>query len=287
MSINAVCVKRASSVVTMQLALWALFLVAATAQELPVHRTAYDVDDNVWGHEQSHRRTGRVVGGGQAARGQFKHVAYVNVEDTTACGAALLNSKWLLTAGVCLSGYMKWVVYLGIADLTTSDDYSLVFQSNTRLEHPGLNTDSKLHNIGLIYVPSKVNYNDYIQPVQLPRYADVDSTFEGVDVMVSGWGAQATGGAAPGVLWYAYFQPVTICSPAWSYCGVGRYNEAICSGDFGSPMQRAEADGNYTVVGVASFIQGTTTCEGATSGFVMVAAYLDWLARHTGLGIRP
>ncbi|XP_049947943.1 collagenase-like [Schistocerca serialis cubense] len=255
-----------------------------------VENSRSDYTDFAWGDSAADGaavRTGRIVGGGAAARGQFPFAAYVNVAGTTACGAALITDGWLLTAGQCIYSYMEWTIYLGVIDLVTTDDYSVVIVTNSGLEHPGYDATTLRHNIGLLSVPGRVFFNQYVTPAALPRYSDVDSTFEGVDVMVTAWGAQATGGAAAQTMWYAYFQPVAICSPAWSYCGIGRYNEAICTGDFGSPMQRAESTGNYTLVGVASFIQGTTTCEGATSGFTMVAAYLDWINRHTQLEILP
>ncbi|XP_046988524.1 chymotrypsin-like [Schistocerca americana] len=197
---------------------------------------------------------------------------------------ALINSHPIFTLW---DWFSKWWVYLGVEDLSTSDDYAAIFDCYTIQVHPGYDSTTKVHDIGLIYSASLIPFNQYIKPAVLPRYSDVDSSLEGSENTVCGWGSQTTGGAGSQTLWYAYFDSVTLCSPAWSYCGVGRYGEALCSGDFGTSMQRKEADGNFTVVGVASFIQGTTTCEGATSGFTMVAAYLDWLARHTRLPVYP
>ncbi|XP_049799882.1 chymotrypsin-like elastase family member 1 [Schistocerca nitens] len=271
----------------MQQLLWMLVVSTAVAQGKTPKSETYQPNQHPWTKLQSPGE-GRLIGGGQAVRGQFPHAAYLNIDDGAAtCGATLLTETWLLTSAQCLSGFSKWWVYLGVEDLSTSDDYASIFDCYTILVHPGYNSTTKVHDIGLIYSASLIPFNQYIKPAVLPRYSDVDSSLEGSENTVCGWGSQTTGGAGSQTLWYAYFDSVTLCSPAWSYCGVGRYGEALCSGDFGTPMQRKEADGNFTVVGVASFIQGTTTCEGATSGFVMVAAYLDWLGRHTRLPVYP
>jgi len=55
----------------------------------------------------------RIIGGEEAAKGQFPYQAAITLSDYDFCGGSLISKNWVLTAGHCVDRYSQWTVDLG------------------------------------------------------------------------------------------------------------------------------------------------------------------------------
>lgn len=105
--------------------------------------------------EQAHKIQPRIVGGQQAASGQFPFYGFVNIRfpakgKGTACGSSLINDEWILTAAHCLEDAARVIVSLGEYDLTIPEPENIDITINIDDLHPHPEYDPKLnlHDIG-------------------------------------------------------------------------------------------------------------------------------------------
>ena len=57
------------------------------------------------------------------------------------------------------------------------------FEATEYFTHPNWISVLIRNDIGLIKLPQKVEFNEFIRPVCLPSYSDVDDNFAGLDVI--------------------------------------------------------------------------------------------------------
>ena len=58
----------------------------------------------------------------------------------------------------------------------------LEFEAAEWFAHPNWVSALIRNDIGLIRLPQKVEFNEFIRPICLPSYSDVDDNFAGLDV---------------------------------------------------------------------------------------------------------
>ena len=56
------------------------------------------------------------------------------------------------------------------------------FEATEYFTHPNWISVLIRNDIGLIRLPQKVEFNEFIRPICLPSYSDVDDNFAGLDV---------------------------------------------------------------------------------------------------------
>lgn len=62
----------------------------------------------------------KIVGGTESPRGQYPWQAFIT-DGSYLCGAALINTQWLVTAAHCSFNLPTWNVYLGDHNIQQSD----------------------------------------------------------------------------------------------------------------------------------------------------------------------
>lgn len=137
-----------------------------------------------------------VIGGSAAAIGQSPWQARLTNDGSHWCGGSLIGSRWILTAGHCVSGQSPddLAVVLGDLHVDRFDANEQIYAVRRFIIHPGYGYDVALVELGM-----DVALNASVQPVALQR-APASSTGH----TVSGWG-WTVGGAyqSSEVLMYA------------------------------------------------------------------------------------
>lgn len=136
----------------------------------------------------------RIVGGEIAEPHSIPHqVALIvksSANDLMLCGGSLINENTIVTAAHCLIKRKRAIVVLGAHDLTLNEtgvEKQLVNSSSFRI-HPNFSLAYANLDIGLVILPSLVDFSDSIQPVKLPSGYQVEELFAGDIGTVSGFG---------------------------------------------------------------------------------------------------
>ncbi|XP_018802104.1 PREDICTED: brachyurin [Bactrocera latifrons] len=243
--------------------------------------------------------TGRITNGQVAAEKQFPYQVglTVYVPDGAAwCGGSLISDRWVLTAAHCTDSLTTGVdVYLGAWDRTdpTEKNQQIIFVSKRNvIVHEDWDRSTISNDISLIKLPVSIEFNDYIQPVALPKKSASYDSYVDKAVIASGWGkiSDSVKGATDILRWVEVpVQSNTVCN-RWFFGSIKPTHICIkttggtstCNGDSGGPL--VYNDGESTVlIGATSFgiIFG---CEIGWPGvFTRITSYLDWIEEKSGV----
>lgn len=131
--------------------------------------------------------TPRIVGGENAVEGQFPY--QVSIRDRFShrhfCGGAILNSRFILTAGHCTSGtYTNPIQMFVIVGVIGRDAKGTEYDVQGVTPHPQLNIRKFSNDISLLRTKQIIVFTDFVQPIALPT----QSISKDVPVVVTGWG---------------------------------------------------------------------------------------------------
>ncbi|KAG5680161.1 hypothetical protein PVAND_009686 [Polypedilum vanderplanki] len=247
-----------------------------------------------------------LFGGNNATRGQFKYfgsLRYVlgNVE-VHGCGSSILNTRWSLTAAHCTDIEIgididRLDMVVGTVELA---DPGIRYNIVEILNHPKyVNLDLSvigiywvLNDISLVKTDRSIEFNDYVQPIQIERNPIRRNTI----ATFAGFGKSDT--SIAGSFWTDYMQYTQLTTLSeiqcrnrvtWLYlrgqipflpfvmdniCTEAPENVGICFGDSGSGLVI-----NDRVVGVASYILGECP-SGFPEFFTRVSSFANWIDSH-------
>ncbi|XP_055693442.1 chymotrypsin-2-like [Lutzomyia longipalpis] len=225
--------------------------------------------------------TGYIVGGSNAARGQFPYqVSLRTLPGIHFCGGAIVGSRWILTAGLCLSRRTPTSVnaFVGSHLLSDSTRYLL----SDLVVHPQFNENTMLNDVGLARTQEAIVYSALIQPIAL------GSSYIGGSVIAiaTGWGRITENGPTPNNLQWVNLGTLTNddCKNRLppphvglifdsTLCTFTRTDEGVCYGDTGGPLN----SGNV-VIGIVSW--GVRCAISYPDVFTRVSSHRTWIMEN-------
>ncbi|CAK8692088.1 unnamed protein product [Clavelina lepadiformis] len=254
----------------------------------------------------------RIVGGQAAIPGSWPWVAMI---DGATCGGALLNERWILTAGHCvvpqsvrnsnINTYVPdvsgFTVYLGRHAYNKQSNGEQYSKIDRVLVHPGykrgrpsgadssFGTDTvPVNDIALLHLEIPFRFSSSVKPICLPE-ADVKV---GDVCVIAGWGTlgqkEIINKIERGVLRNARVSILDnkVCNTWPAIRGaVADYNICAgypdggvdaCKGDSGGPLMCQGEDGAYYIKGIVSW--GKACGVARQPGlYTRVWTYYDWI----------
>ncbi|XP_059061502.1 collagenase-like [Achroia grisella] len=211
-------------------------------------------------------------------------VIALSSEEISVCGSSLLSNTKLVTAAHCWFDGVKQAIMFEVVLGSIK-----LFSGGTRIitddvvPHVGFN-DNLQSDIAIITIDF-VNFNDYIQPIVLPK--DSRETYDGVSCKAVGYGQ--TGVDNPiGInqqLSYVYLNVINndLCAEVYgrlitdkSICTSGEYGKGPCGGDSGGPICYKTGD-EYILIGVISFGSSLGCQAGLPTSHTRITSYIDWI----------
>lgn len=238
-------------------------------------------------------RARRIVGGANSTPGAWPWQAALYKEGDFQCGATLISSQWLVSAGHCFYHALDdhWVARLGALRRGSNllSPHEQVRVISHIFIHPGYIDTGFVNDISILRMEEPVRFTDYIRPVCLPPpTADIR---DGRLCTVVGWGQlYETGRVFPDTLQQVQLPLVsteecrkrTLFLPLYRltnnmFCaGFDRGGRDACLGDSGGPLMCEEPDGRWTLQGVTSNGYGCARAN-RPGVYTKVARYVAWI----------
>ncbi|XP_032456097.1 transmembrane protease serine 9 [Nasonia vitripennis] len=231
----------------------------------------------------------RIVGGILAAPHVFPWIVAIFHKGALHCGGALINDRYVLTAGHCIFKMKKkdLSLGLGIHDVQKLEE-GLILPAGQLIIHEEFDSDNlhDFNDIALIKLKEPIEFTQDIKPVCLPQKG---SDYTGHDVKVAGWGRVKNNGGAS-----RYLRQASLKMMSYNTCKktkIGNHLEKTmicayaddtdaCQGDSGGPLLFERDSGKYETIGVVSWGMGCAQ-RGYPGVYVKNTDYLDWIYSHT------
>uniref|UniRef100_F7FY57 Transmembrane serine protease 9 n=1 Tax=Monodelphis domestica TaxID=13616 RepID=F7FY57_MONDO len=230
----------------------------------------------------------RIVGGMEAARGEFPWQVSLRENNEHFCGAAILGAKWLVSAAHCFNEFQDptvWMAYAGTTFLSGSDSGTVKARVAQIIKHPFYNSDTADFDVAVLELGSPLPFTSHIQPVCLPSATHVFPPRK--KCLISGWGyLKEDFLVKPEVLQKATVELLdqALCASLYSNALTDRMVCAgyldgkvdSCQGDSGGPLVCDEPSGRFFLAGIVSW--GIGCAEARRPGvYVRVTRVRDWI----------
>ncbi|KAF5293466.1 hypothetical protein FQA39_LY02951 [Lamprigera yunnana] len=236
----------------------------------------------------------RIIAGSPAAPGQFPFQVLDFTETSTGtsyCGAALISSRWVLTAAHCAVGTSSHTLHLGTTSSNGHDPDSIVVYTTSYIVHENYDSYYLLNDVTLVDLINNVQFTERIYPIRLgSRVVQPDAP-----VLASGWGN--TGDRTVSSTWISPFlnfvhlitvsnEECAVIHGAWvvdsTLCAKGNPVHSTCYGDSGGPLFEYDSAKEPHHIGVVSFVSGAGCISGHPSAFARTSSFIPWIESHTG-----
>ncbi|XP_017772356.1 PREDICTED: chymotrypsin-1-like [Nicrophorus vespilloides] len=221
----------------------------------------------------------RIVGGENAADGQFPYQISLRYGGSHSCGGSILDDNTILCAAHCVDGRTPsmMTVVVGSNALSQGGD---TYQVKSFVVHEKYDSYRIQNDVSILKLESPITFGPKVQPVKLPTTNIAGDS----DVTLSGWGRTSYPGNIPDALQFIHLKTLTVetCQKLQSamdvieseVCTLTKSGEGACHGDSGGPL----VDSNGSQIGIVSW--GTPCARGFPDVFTRVFSFLDWIAQN-------
>ncbi|XP_073998303.1 serine proteinase stubble isoform X2 [Rhodnius prolixus] len=240
----------------------------------------------------------RIVGGRNAQFGVWpwqvsvRRTSFFGFTSTHRCGGALINDRWIATAGHCVDDLLTSQIRIRVGEYDFSsvqEPYPFAERGVARkVVHPKYNFFTYEYDLALVRLDQALEFQPHIAPICLPGSDDL---LIGENATVTGWGRLSDGGTLPSVL-----QEVTVpilsndkCKNMFLRAGRHEFFPEIfmcagfddggrdaCQGDSGGPLQVRGKDGRYFLAGIISW--GIGCAEANLPGVcTRISKFVPWI----------
>ncbi|XP_055598668.1 chymotrypsin-2-like [Uranotaenia lowii] len=226
---------------------------------------------------------GRVVGGSDAALGQFPYQASIRTPaNQHFCGGSIISSTWILCAAHCTQGRTPANTEVVVGILGRFEGTRLPISEI--INHPEYGSISLDNDISLIRLAAPLTFGPNVAAVQL-----ADQRITQGNAIVSGWGQTDHPGDAAEVLQFVS-KPIIdndACRAQHNainalrvrdnnICAGGELGVGACMGDSGGPL---------TIGGIQEGVVswGIACAQGVPDVYARVSSHRDWIRQNTGV----
>ncbi|KAM8795041.1 transmembrane protease serine 9 [Eudromia elegans] len=230
----------------------------------------------------------RIVGGSDAARGEFPWQVSLRENNEHFCGAAVLTERWLVSAAHCFTEFQDptlWAAHAGTTSLSSADGGAVKRAVARIISHPSYNADTADYDVAVLELKRPLAFSKYIQPVCLPAAGHRFPARK--KCLISGWGyLKEDFLVKPELLQKATVELLdqALCSSLYNHALTDRmlcagYLEGkvdSCQGDSGGPLVCEEPSGKFFLAGIVSW--GIGCAEARRPGvYTRVTKLRDWI----------
>ncbi|XP_046404250.1 trypsin 5G1-like [Ischnura elegans] len=228
---------------------------------------------------------GRIIGGEDAAPGEFPYQLSLRIGVYHICGASILSEDWAMTAAHCVHdvGRNRLQLMAGSLDVDEGDIYHVTYFT----VHPNYDPVTLDWDMAVLKVSKPFVFSCTVSPIALP--AEGEELDAGTMVVISGWGDLLDIGSNG-----RFLQKVTV--PVYDrnecfldyimyggitnqmFCaGVKEGGKDSCQGDSGGPLVA-----NDKLYGIVSWAIGCAK-RGYPGVYAKVSSMKAFIAKETGL----
>uniref|UniRef100_A0A8C5LB88 Transmembrane protease, serine 9 n=1 Tax=Jaculus jaculus TaxID=51337 RepID=A0A8C5LB88_JACJA len=250
------------------------------------------------GLQPAWRTAGRIVGGVEAAPGEFPWQVSLRENEEHFCGATIIGARWLVSAAHCfneLQDPAEWVAYVGTTHLSSSEASAVRARVARIAKHPLYNADTADFDVAVLELAQPLPFGRYIQPACLPAAGHIFQT--GKKCLISGWGyLKEDVLVKPEVLQKATVELLdqSVCAGLYGHSLTDRmvcagYMDGkvdSCQGDSGGPLVCEEPSGRFFLAGIVSW--GIGCAEARRPGvYARVTRLCGWIQEVTSMASMP
>ncbi|XP_017873133.1 PREDICTED: chymotrypsin-2 [Drosophila arizonae] len=248
-----------------------IVLLVQQHQELSRAKRLMDMDATGASMEE------RIVGGQTAEVGYAKYqVSLQPVLGAHNCGGAILNERWIITAGHCVVNFPPEFIVVVTGTNRYAEPGGVYYTEEVHV-HCMYDKPYMHNDIALVKVSGNITFNELTQPIPLP----VGPLREGDEVVLTGWGSKVPNGESNPNLQKVSMNFVKLeeCLEIFNQtdnmgvghmCTFSKEGEGGCHGDSGGPLVC-----NGYLVGVVNW--GRPCAKGFPDVQANVYYYFDWI----------